>query len=256
MSTPTLIEILEPLKKATHLDRILVTMVWSADRQGQPALAIREVRQLLTSARVRNASRLNISEILGRAGSRVDRDPVTGLWSVTQTGREHLARQFGFSALSDVPPDSLIEAGLRGDLENIDDEVARSYAEEAIRCLEVEALRAAVVFLWSGCMRVLQELALAKASGEALTDALQKHDPRIPRVTKIDDFTRVKDRVALLGFRDIGLLDKGEWSTLQEALDLRNRCGHPTKYRPGVAKARAFVEDLTGIVFRGSLVTG
>jgi len=44
-------------------------------------------------------------------------------------------------------------------------------------------------------------------------------------------------------------LDKGQRDTLFEALGLRNRCGHPTKYRPGANKARRFIEDIANIVF-------
>jgi len=36
---------------------------------------------------------------------------------------------------------------------------------------------------------------------------------------------------------------------LSQALDLRNKCGHPTKYRPRKIKARSFIEDVVGIVF-------
>jgi hypothetical protein len=45
------------------------------------------------------------------------------------------------------------------------------------------------------------------------------------------------------------LLDKGEKDTLIDALNLRNRYGHPTKYRPGEAKVKSFIEDVLGIVF-------
>ena len=54
----------------------------------------------------------------------------------------------------------------------------------------------------------------------------------------------------LLACGDLGLLDKGERSTLEEALNLRTRCGPPTKYKPGSAKASSFIEDVVGIVWR------
>jgi hypothetical protein len=59
----------------------------------------------------------------------------------------------------------------------------------------------------------------------------------------------VNDRVDLLAFEELGLVDKGQRPTLEEALGLRNRSGHPTKYRPGVKKVSGFIEDLVGIVF-------
>jgi hypothetical protein len=68
-------------------------------------------------------------------------------------------------------------------------------------------------------------------------------------VTKLEDFAYIKDATALLAFQELGIVDKGEKATLGEALDLRNRCGHPTKYKPGVKKASSFIEDVVGIVF-------
>ena len=50
--------------------------------------------------------------------------------------------------------------------------------------------------------------------------------------------------------QDLGLFDKAEKTTLGEALDLRNRCGHPSKYVPGVKKVSSFIEDVVGIVFK------
>jgi hypothetical protein len=44
-------------------------------------------------------------------------------------------------------------------------------------------------------------------------------------------------------------VDKAEKTTLSEALDLRNRCGHPSRYH-GVKKVSSFLEDVIGIVFK------
>jgi hypothetical protein len=246
---PTLIEALEPLRKATHRDRILVAMAWEADCRGEPSLTVAGIRELLVSARVKNAGRMNISDVLTRAGSLVDRSPNSGSWSLTQTGRDHLLREFSIDQLVETSSVSAVEPSLRAQMRTVTDEVARSFVEEAITCFEANALRAAVVFLWSGAMRALEDSALASTSGVAMTAAIRRHDPKCSQVHRIEDFAQIKDRFALLGFRELGLLDKGEWSTLQEALDLRNRCGHPTKYRPGISKARAYVEDVVGIAF-------
>jgi hypothetical protein len=48
---------------------------------------------------------------------------------------------------------------------------------------------------------------------------------------------------------DIGILDKNEEAALVASLDLRNGCGHPTKYEPGPKKVSAFIEDVRRIVF-------
>ena len=82
-----------------------------------------------------------------------------------------------------------------------------------------------------------------------LNSALQKHDPKAKHVSKIDDFAAIKDGTTLLACRELAIIDKGQWQTLGEALRLRNSCGHPTRYRPGLKKASSFIEDVVGIVF-------
>jgi len=83
----------------------------------------------------------------------------------------------------------------------------------------------------------------------AVNSAIAKHDAKAKTVAKIDDFSAIKDATQLLGFREMGLVDKGQWQTMQDGLTLRNQCGHPTKYAPGSAKVASFIEDVIGIVF-------
>ena len=128
------------------------------------------------------------------------------------------------------------------------DDAVRDYIEEALKCLRVDALRASVVFLRAGAIRTLQDQALSKGT-TALNAALQKHDPRARSVTRIHDFAWIKDKNLLLACGELGLVDKGERGVLEDALNLRNRCGHPTKYKPGAAKVSSFIEDVTGIVW-------
>lgn len=137
-------------------------------------------------------------------------------------------------------------ASLSALVAKVRDPEVRSYIEEALTCLQVGALRSAVVFLWTGAIRTLQEEALLKAN---LNAVLLKYDSKTRNVGKVDDFAYIKDAILLLALFDLGIVDKGERDTLQEALNLRNRCGHPTKYRPGVKKVSSFVEDLISVVF-------
>ena len=131
---------------------------------------------------------------------------------------------------------------------SVKDEVARRFIEEAIVCLENRALRAGIVFLWSGAIRTLHEEALAFGP-DIVNGAIRRQDPKARAVVRIEDFAWVKDRTFLDAAPDMGLLDKGQKTTLVEGLNLRNHCGHPTKYAPGVEKARSYIEDVVGIVF-------
>jgi hypothetical protein len=98
-------------------------------------------------------------------------------------------------------------------------------------------------------VRTLQDAALAKGS-TALNAGITKHDPKARIVSKVDDFAYIKDTTFILACGELGLVDKGRRGTLEDALNLGNRCGHPTRYKPGAAKAASFIEDVVGIAWK------
>jgi len=130
----------------------------------------------------------------------------------------------------------------------ISDSDIRDYVEEAIECLKVKARRACVVFTWTGAIRTVQNKMLAFGE-KSLNAALKKHDQNARKVNSIDHFAYIQDKTTLLAAQDLGLFDKTEKDTLVEALGLRNRCGHPGKYKPKEKKVSGFIEDLVSIVF-------
>ncbi|TCC52137.1 hypothetical protein E0H73_40075 [Kribbella pittospori] len=210
-----------------------------------------ELKAALVAARVPKAKTLNVADVLGKSGHFVSTSEKTltkvNLWHLTESGIAHVRIVLGVEDVTEIEVKNDISV-IHSVVAGVTDEVVRSYLEESVLAYGVGALRAAVVFLWSGAIRQLQDKALGMGV-PALNAALLKHDPKARHVGKIEDYSGVKDVVQLLAFREIGLIDKGEWGTLQEGLDLRNRCGHPTKYRPGVKRASAFIEDVVGIAF-------
>jgi hypothetical protein len=82
-----------------------------------------------------------------------------------------------------------------------------------------------------------------------VTAALQEHDPKARTAKSFDGFAQIKDATTLFAVKELGILDKNRKETVIEALNLRNRCGHPGNYRSGVKKVSAFVEDITSFVF-------
>lgn len=235
--------------KPSNRERVLAAMYFSKTINGVYALAPVEVRELLVGARVPKARTLDISKVLARAGHYVNRDGGTGSsWQLTDSGRDFVQRVFGRIESGTTILDART-LHIEGLVSGLSDDVVRSYLDEAVRCLAANALRAAVVFVWSGAMRTLEEAALASQSGKVITAALRKHDTRSKSVSKVGDFASTRDATKLLAFQDLGLLDKSERQILEDALNLRNKCGHPTKYVPREAKVDAFVEDVIGVVF-------
>lgn len=245
----TLVEFLAPLAKKTHQHRILAVLYYRERYEQKSALTVDEVRQGLKSARAKGWAKVNVADVLSKSGPLVDTSGVDGkrrLWNLTDSGRESVRKLLGLPR-ADVE----IEHDV-GTLENLVSKVTdadvRDYLEEAVKCLKVGALRACTVFVWVAAIRTIQAEMIAKGSA-AVTTAVQKHDPKARTVKGLDDFAHVKDVTTLLAAKEIGILDKNEKDTLTEALNLRNRCGHPGKYRPGVKKVSAFVEDITSIAF-------
>jgi len=243
----TLLERLTPLLKESRRTVCLVALHYmsEASPSGVSASAL---KQELVDSRVPNAKKFNVSDVLGKAGGLVS--AANGgknlVWRLTASGRSYVS---DFIDVDDQPIEvKNAVQGLMAIAGSVADPVSRGYIEEAVLCLQVDARRAAVVFLWSGAIRSLQAVAWSQGASQ-VNAAIVKHDGRVKPLKKPEDFATVKDVTQLLSFRELGLIDKGQWQTLQEGLDLRNRCGHPTKYHPGVTKVAAFVEDIVGIVF-------
>jgi len=245
----TLVEFLAPLAKSTHQSRVLGVLYFRERYEQSTALTVDEIRQGLTSARVPGAARANVADVLNKSGHLVDANGVKGtkrLWALTDSGREHVRKLLGLPQ-ADVEVEHDVGT-LEGLVKKVQEPDVREYLEEAIKCLRVGALRACTVFVWIGAVRTLQNAAMARGAA-AVTAAVLKHDPKARPIKTLDDFAHVKDSVTLLAAKDLGVLDKNQKDTLNEALNLRNRCGHPGKYRPGAKKVSAFVEDITSIVF-------
>ena len=245
----TLVEFLSPLSKGTHQNRILAVLYYRERYEQKTALTIEDIRQGLKSARAKGWAKVNISDVLNKSGHLVDTGGLQGkkrLWSLTDSGREHVRKLFGLpQADLEVEHDVGTLEGIIAGVANSD---VRHYLEEGIKCLQVGALRACTVFVWVAAVRTIQTEIMAKGSN-TVNSALQKHDAKARTVKSLDDFAYIKDATTLLAAQELGILDKNQKDTLTESLNLRNRCGHPGKYRPGVKKVSAFVEDVTSIVF-------
>lgn len=245
----TLVEFLSPLAKSTNANKVLAVLYYYARYEDRVGMTVEDVRAGLKRARVKKVASLNIADVLSKSGAFVDTVGAREgrkIWTLTTTGEKRVRNLLG---LPEAEPELEHDVSTLAKLvSKVKDPEAKGFIEESITCLRVGALRAAVVFLWSGAARTLQEAAWAKGA-TAVNAAIKNHDPKARDVKKLADFAYVKDSTTLLAFQDLGLIDKGQKGSLEEALNLRNRCGHPTKYRAGEKKMSSFIEDVVGIVF-------
>jgi hypothetical protein len=243
----TLVEFLAPLRDASQRDKVVATLYFLEHHRDQPDASVAEIIGALRQARIAGVAKWNVPRALSAAGENVDRAGThPARWYLTDSGQRYCVETLGLSApRSTIAHDVSVLTAVAKD---ISDDDVRAYVEEAITCLEAGALRAAIVFLWTGAIRQLHEQAIASGL-EDLNDALVKHDPKSREVKTVDDFAYIKDSTFLDAARALGMLDKGEKDTMVESLNLRNRCGHPTRYRPRESKTKGFIEDVVGIVF-------
>ena len=245
----TLVEFIAPLSKNKHQDRILAILYYEERYEGKGALTVEDIRQGLKIARVKRWSNVNVADVISKSGHLVDTPGLEGnkrLWHLTDSGRAYV-RELLSLPKSDVEVEHDIGT-LQTTVSKIQNTDIRNYLEEGLKCLQVGALRACVVFIWAAAIRIIQE----KLIGSYLTtvnSALKKHDPKARAIRRLDDFAYIKDSLTLLAAKELGVIDKNQKDALEEALGLRNRCGHPSKYIPGVKKVSAFIEDLVSIVF-------
>lgn len=246
----TLVELLHSVSTPGQRPRCLAVLYFNQHYLGTPAMTTTEVRDALIRARVPRAKDIDVGKVFRSAGALVDSDGKSDrglkLWRLTGTGINYVRDEIGLPQQEpEVTTDTFVLTAASG---RIADPLGRAFVEEAIACLRVGALRAAVVFAWTGAVRVLHDRA-SQLGWAAVEAAVKKHDPRVKSVVKIEDFALVSDRTFLLAARDLALVDKGQWTVLQQALDLRNQCGHPSAYSPGPKRVGALIEDLIGIVF-------
>ncbi|WP_155412958.1 hypothetical protein [Xanthomonas arboricola] len=246
----TLVEFIHPLKGSSNRDLCLAAMYFHQRYDGVDELAIEAVRALLKKARVPKAGTMNIADVLSKSAPLVDAAGKQGrsiLWRLTSSGQERV-RQLLELPEHDIEVEHDV-ASLQVLVDQVADDDTVDYLREALKCLQVNALRATVVFVWSASVKKLRDDIFA--CGASLVDAaVRKYDTKAKTITKSDDLVLIKESVLLLAAQELGIFDKNQRGVLEECLNLRNKCGHPGKYKLGPKKVSSFLEDLIGILFK------
>jgi hypothetical protein len=241
----TLAEFLHPIRQSPKREQVLAALYFFKHQHAKPDATPGELRDALVKAQIPRSRKANVSDVLARLIPLVERG-VSSHWKITGSGEAHVREQL---ALADEHPQAQEDVGSLSRLSrSVDDEKVRDYVNEAIKCLQVGARRAAVVFLWSGVVHEIRERLWSKTSSKEIETALLTRSPKA-RFRKKDDFSLIKDRVLIEISGEFSVFDKSERKRLIEALDLRNDCGHPVKYKPGEKKVSSLIEDVLQVVF-------
>ncbi|MCK4872854.1 MAG: hypothetical protein KAS72_09030 [Phycisphaerales bacterium] len=243
----TLGEIIHALDKPSLAVVCQAALFYFEKFENTKSATVGEIKDALKKASRRSEAKANLSHALGNASPYVQIAGLDGRshrWSLTASGRKNIA-----GLLPAIQPSEPVhEAGsLRDLVESLDADQA-AYVEEAIKCLEADALHAAIVFLWAGAVREIQERVVT-SSNKKIDASVKKRDPKAPTVRKVDHLCYVKESTLLLIAEDLSIFDRNERDMLGGCLKVRNKCGHPGKYKPGPKKVASFIEDVASIVF-------
>jgi hypothetical protein len=190
----TLIEFIAAIKSKGYKEEALATLLYAELHEGLGSLAAGQIRDRMKSTRIKRADRINVSDVLARAGHYAH-NPNSGGWSLTPSGRNHIRELLGLPA-TDIEKQQDV-GKLQTVVSGISDPVIRDYVGESLICLQYGALRACVVFAWTGAIRVVHERMLT-GNHAALNSALKKHDPKARDVSQVDHFAYIKDKTTLL----------------------------------------------------------
>jgi hypothetical protein len=241
----TLAEFLHPIRQSPKREQVLAALYFLKHHRASPDATPGEIKDALVKAQIPRSRKANVSDVLAKLIPLVERG-ASSHWKITGSGEAHVRQQLVLA--EDVPQVEEDVSSLSRLSNSVPDEKVRDYVDEAIKCLQVGARRAAVVFLWAGVVHEIRERIWIAAKAKEVEDLLLARNPKA-RFRKKDDFSLVKDSALIEITGDLSLFDKSERKRLVEALDLRNDCGHPVKYKPGEKKVSSFIEDVLQVVF-------
>ena len=252
--TLALSEVVKLIKRKSQTD-IAVALIYQFRQTDQyyPATAT-DLRKELKRARYSKADTANWPNAVARCSERGwleatgDKRDGKNLWMLTNTGEARAQELLGI--VEPLGERSAEVVALSAIANTLPDVSVRDYLLEGIKCLGVGALRASIVFVWSGAMRLIQQSLFSKYSIKDVNDAICKHYPKAKVVNSMDDWAYIKDELTLQAAADLKIFNKPEHTVLGHGLGLRNQYGHPSTLSITVLKARATIEDLINLVFK------
>ena len=112
--------------------------------------------------------------------------------------------------------------------------------------------------VWAATIEHIYSAVERRASGfkslEAANFARFGESTSYRHIRKKNDLLYLNDRSFLLLCEDVGVFNKNARKLLEDKLDTRNRCGHPTGYVLGREEAVVFVESLINNIINDAMM--
>jgi hypothetical protein len=130
------------------------------------------------------------------------------------------------------------------ELESSDEQ---EYLIEAVQCFRSGSMKAGIVLSWCAFVRFIQIKCEEKGYNK-INQAATKLKFKTKKFTKITDFENIKEASLLMLALELKILSKHQKKQMENNLDLRNHCGHPSSYKPELNRAKAFLEDILTVM--------
>lgn len=134
----------------------------------------------------------------------------------------------------------------------------REYLSEAVDCYEVGAYRGAILMVWSAAIEHLYETVEGHPHGFRIVEEANKarfgSSKTYHRIRKKNDLLYLNDKNFFFVCEDAGMFNRNARTLLQDRLDTRNRCGHPSRYVIGRGETVVFVEGLIKNIIDGAML--
>lgn len=147
----------------------------------------------------------------------------------------------------DQPVHRETSTALRGLVGRLGVTPERDFLDEAIKCYEAKAYRAAIIMVWILTMDHLQELIFKRHLAAFNLELAKVSDKRV-KVTKItsgDDFGDIPENKLIELARAAGVINNDVRKILDTKLGIRNSYAHPSNVTLSPVKAAEFIMDLT-----------
>lgn len=227
-------------KGRSQRDKLLVILSTSDGKAKSTA----EIREIAVANGLRSAKTWKPSSILASGPSLAAL--LADGWQLTAAGSSRVQAVLGSMG---SPPIAKPAQDLRAHLKKIRQADTHAFLSEAVSCLEAGHLRAAVVLSWVGAMSQLYELVVNTELGSFNAEALRR-DPKWKVAKTADDLARMKEHEFLNVLETLSILGKNVKAELQNALSLRNACGHPNSLKIGNSRVAGHIEVLLLNVFQ------
>lgn len=205
--------------------------------------SIKAIKEIARNAGLREVLKWNLSAIL--KDSREFAIRTDNGWELTPQGINRVQSLSGDT----IGHISLKEPRkLRDDLSKIKSSSTAGFVDEAIRCFEVKAFRAAVILSWIGAISILYDYVVQNNLATFNAEAKLKN-PKWKEARTFDDLTRMKEQDFLDVLQSTSIIGKNVKQQLETCLKLRNGCGHPNSLEINENSAAFHLEILILNVF-------